>query len=155
MQVFAMNASTLAVSEYTGIAPVDFAAADRNLLMLESAGISENVGDTDNEVEIEWSLKTGALNLGIPTDKKITRAYLSVRSSETLLLSATADVRGDTREIAYQVPKRTGEEVELRRVRMAQGVQGHRWTFEVQNTAGGDGEIRSFEVLPKVIRRRP
>lgn len=155
MPIYAMNANTLAVSEYTEIAPVDFAAPDRNLLMLEVEGLSENVGSTDNGAEIEWSFKTGAIDLGIPTDKKVTRAYLSTRSSETLLLSATADVRGDTREIAYQVPKRTGDEVELRRVRMAQGVQGHRWTFEVQNTAGGDGEIRSLEVLPKVIRRRP
>ena len=51
MSVYTINANTLGISEYTGWIPVELVSHNNTLLVLQTGGLSEHTGTTDDGAE--------------------------------------------------------------------------------------------------------
>ena len=101
-------------------------------------------GDTDDGVDIGAWIKTGLLDLGNTTFKRLRFLYLTLETNGDLEVEITADE--DTVK-TYDVP---AAKVKQQRIRVPLGrdQRGVHWSFKIKNKKGAKFSLDSISVLP-------
>lgn len=152
VSAWAINTSNKAHSTYSNFAPNSMAVFNGKSLAAFADGIYELTGDKDDTAYINAVVRTSLLDYGSPNVKYVPDLYLHGRDySGDLAVTVTAD---ETTEVSYQVPYDGQTGIRNRRVKLAKGVRGRSWQFEVRNVSGCMMELESIEAPVAVSQRR-
>jgi hypothetical protein len=94
-----------------------------------------DVGNDDAGVPISAGFATGLLDFKDPHQKRMTDAYMTLRTAGDLTLTLTVDEAAPV-NVTLSAQARTG--LVQRRVAIPQGLRGKAWQFALNNTNGAD-----------------
>lgn len=129
--VLAINASTLAVTEYS-VAAIDVLEHDGEVWFVTADGLSKLAAGAG----VAGTITTGDLELAGPGSVSLNLARLGLKADGELHITATAHQDGGQRSTRYLVPKRTGANDRDRNVKLGNGVLGNAWSFTIASPTG-------------------
>ena len=97
-----------------------------------------DVGDSDMGFPISAGVGTGLLSFKEPRQKRMTDAYVTLRTAGGLVLTITVDEAATYPAVALTIPAQARTEYVQRRVAIPKGLRGKSWQFELNNVAGAD-----------------
>lgn len=127
MTVYAMNAATLAVSEYLLPEVLGVAANGNERYFVTADGLLSH-GDGAG---VRGVITTGDLDLVGDASTALNTAYLQLEADGPMHLVVTAHQDGGDKSKRYLVPTRLGDNARDRRVRLGQGLMGNAWSFSM------------------------
>ncbi len=150
-----MNAETTGTTSYSNFPFNSLFTHEGVTYGITETGWYKLEGDDDDGTPIDAMLRTGDINFGTSRDKNVPRAYLYVLSDGNLVLKTVSSRFGSRTERPYVLALRDSTDDEgLRRVRLARGLRGTAWSFEIHNVDGSSLDFEGAEVLPVVLSRR-
>jgi len=154
--IYAVNASTLAVSEYQDLSVTDIAVLDGALYGIKTDGLVEFTGDDDEGVAIAAYMQTGKITLDSFEETRYARAYVRDKYGDALTLTSLVDqVNAEgvasVQSVAYSIPAQTGNVNHAHAERLRRDVKGTSWAWKLANVSGGGMSIRGFSVQPEGI----
>ena len=121
-----------------------------SVLFINKNGLFKYGGDTDNNEEIQASIKTAALSFGTAHLKRVLNVYLGVSNSGKVVIKASTDGKATT---YYEITK-TSENLQTQRITLGKGIVGRYWQFEIITKDNADFELESLDFLPITLSRR-
>jgi hypothetical protein len=151
-----MNARTKAFSQFTNYNFNSFATFNGVNYAMGEQGLYRLDGETDAGALIDYSVKTGLLDLNKSGMKRVLSAYLHFKAGGEVLLkvNVTSD-KGVKEEHWFKLDGRTATDMREDRIKdMGQGIVSSLWQFEITRLSGSGFEFDSMRVLPVNLTRR-
>lgn len=139
-----MNTATGGHAEYTNYPFNSFFKHGSDYYGCNSEGIYKLAGDTDAGQRVKWAVKTGITTFGVRNRKYVPNARLIMRANGDVSLRTIIDEQTDRSNLLAPCDDRNG--LHARRIKLAKGLRGTSWQFEVSGEEAAD--IASFEVEP-------
>lgn len=139
-----MNTATGGHAEYTNYPFNSFLKRGSDYYGCNSDGIYKLTGKTDAGQQIKWSVKTGITTFGMRNRKYVPDARLVMRADGDVSLRTIVDEQIDRSNMLAPCDDRNG--LHARRIKLAKGLRGTSWQFEVSGEEAAD--ISGFEVEP-------
>ena len=154
MSFYAINATALGISEYTGLSLLAITEHDGRYYGITADSMVELTGSDDDGTAIAAYVRTGKLGFGSLAEKHCGRAWIHVQYSDDLTLTTLVDGIDATETAAevstsYTVPGHTGALPQIRTVRLRLDQLGMAWSFKIANVAGGALTLRQLAVEPE------
>lgn len=153
MSLYAINAVTLGISQYTGLSFIAVVEHDGRYYGLTETEMFEITGTTDDDVDIDCHIKTGIPDFNSPHLKYCPRAYLGYEADEGARVTTFSTDGGEDRTREYNVDATVGNVVRDGRVKLGRNTKARYWGFKIANYSGGSFAVRSFAVLFNKIDR--
>lgn len=145
-----MNTKNFATSQYSTLPFNSFAKIGDTYYGANQNGLYALGGDTDAGVNIDTELTLGIMDFTKDRKTTVPECFLSLRTDGSILLKTITD---DNIERWYEMTE-TADVLKDRREKLARGVKSRYWTFSLTNIDGSDFELRNFDPVPIVLKRR-
>jgi len=148
-----MDAESKAMWTYDNYPFNSFCQLGDRYLAAGPGGIFELGGTKDDTAEIQWKLRTGLLNFGASTKKRIDRMYLGYTTAGTVGLSViTTAPDGEKVQYNYTMTTHTANVPTNDRMKVGRGLNSVYFAFEFNGT--GDFSLSDAKILPMITTRR-
>lgn len=147
----AMNLMNRAVTQFDSYGFNSFAEFAGKRLAASEDGIFILEGDVDNGDEIDAVLEMGKLDFGSRQLKAVDYAYIGYDSDGDLALTASAD---DGTTYSYAISPVLGASRHTSRTKLGKGVKARYWKLSIENVAGSDFNVDTFEPEYRDLSRR-
>lgn len=155
MSIYVVNALTLGVSTYAGHVRLAFAQIGDTTVSVSATTLDqENTGDDDDSLPIVAKVKTGDLDFNSRRPSAAVRAYLQAESADEMAMEVGTIVRGQAVDVRYPAYFRTVDDEQESRVKLAPGLRGRRWSFQVENVDGEAFDLRGLTVYQQTQKFR-
>jgi hypothetical protein len=145
-----LNLAHQGVSEYAGLSFNSMCRFNGVYLAADSNGIHALDAERDEDEAIEAELHTGITNMGTNLLKRVTDAYLGVKSDGNYEFLTFSD---DNYQADYIIVD--GETApHIKKQNLARGIKSKYWGFGFRNSEGSDFELQSVRAIPQVSPRR-
>jgi hypothetical protein len=125
-----MNAKNFALTEYTSYEYNSLGFFNGKMVGAKAAGIYELTGDDDDGENIDWSFKTGKLDMDDAKVKKARHVWLSYNPSGDLILTV------DDGEKEYEYDVESVKQIDNAvRVKLGKGIRNRYLQFSLKNVA--------------------
>lgn len=145
-----MNASNFAVSQYDSLPFNSFAKIGDTYYGANQTGLYSLDGDSDDGENINAELVLGTMDFTKDRKTTVPECFLSLRTDGSILLKVITD--NQTVQV-YELTETT-DVLRDRREKLARGVKSRYWTFSLLNVDGSDFELRNFDPVPIILKRR-
>lgn len=150
MTVYAMNAATLAVSEYTNDAN-SVAAHESGFYFLAPTGLVE-LGTKQSEVGLASTIKTGMLSLGVDGKKYVPRVSATLEGDSITKLWVELELDGDTLELGpYELPGRSGPASFVRKWKLSWGLKVDNVAVRLEGSEGAGWKVHGLTVEAELV----
>lgn len=151
-EALVMNLRNSAASTYENFGFNSFATFNGVVLGANATGIYAIAsGDLDDTAAIAATVTLGVTNLGDDHMKRVSRAYVGLRTNGQWVLRVRVD-EGEWFE--YELEDRDVEGVHGTRVKIGKGLKGRYWQAELANINGASGELDELALVPEVLSRK-
>lgn len=144
---YAINASSYALSLYEDFDFIAFTRCNGSTYAIKQDGLYLLAGQTDNGQLINAEIDIGAKDWGAPNSKRVSSAYVGIRSDGDVYLKVVVDDK-------YTNVYRFEEAQSQRRSFMAKGVTGRYWRMKLVLEDISYAEIDSLEFEVGLSQRR-
>jgi len=151
--IYALNAKSLAVSEYTGLTISALATHDGVLYGMDATSLLSFSGDADQGVDVDAHVLSGKARLGDGRLARWPRAYVGGTASDGMDLTVTTQEDGQVKARSYPKAAWLGDFRE-RIAKLAQGALSRWIQIKVANRDGGTLKIEQLDVAVEKIKRR-
>lgn len=149
------NGMQPAVTQYQNFPFNSFAKLSGRYYAAASDGIYELTGSDDAGTPIVGYLKSGKLDFGSSTHKRMDSAYFAVATDGVVRLKTITHDRGENIETWYQVVSRDdGAVAENIRLKIGKGLKSRYWQFELVVEDASSFELEEFMLIPLNLTRR-
>lgn len=144
---YAVNAANFALSLYENFDFIGFANCNGITYAIKTDGLYRLTGSTDNGELINAEIDLGAKDWGMPNIKRVSSAYLGIRSDGDVYLKVVVD---DKHTNVYRFEDSQSQ----RRTFMSKGVNGRYWRMKLVLENVSFAEIDSLEFEVGLSQRR-
>lgn len=149
-EAYAINLTTGAVTHYTNYPFDNVLRFGDRFFGVKADGVFELVGETDDGVAIDATVKTFQTDFGTTNFKRVASVYLTGRMPNGALVSVQAD-EGDTYEYVAHETRLPG--TQTTRAVVGRGIKGTYYAFTIENVDGGAFELDHAEVMIDKLTR--
>jgi len=151
--IYAVNARTLALSEYHDLSVTDLAALDNRLYGIKSDGLVEFTGTDDEGTDIDAYVETGKMMIGGGILKRYPRLYLGGTADGGVDVTVTTEESGVERSRDYPKAPWNGD-LRERVCKLAGGPKSRHVQVKIANRNGGSLKVEQADLMVEGLPRR-
>lgn len=147
---FVLETTTRSISEYSHFPFNSFAKIGQAYYGANNNGLYRLDADDDDGENIDAVATLGIMDFTGDSKTRILDCFLAYRSTGEMLLT----LRGDDNVERWYTIEDTSWVLNDKKVTPARGVSSRFWEFTLKNIDGADFEIKDFDIVPVVLKRR-
>ena len=147
-----LNIETTGLSTYDNFGFNSVTAYNGILYATSPEGVFVINGDKDQARRITSRVKTGMLDFGIETTKRISDVFVGYTGGRLSYEVETYD--GPTEVYTYEMPERDSDAPRNNRVKPGRGLSSRYWRFGIENIDGADFQLHNQTAVVGVSKRR-
>jgi len=143
--IYAINANTLAPSEYRDLSVIGLAVLDNQLYGIKTDGFVELTGSDDEGADIDAYIETGEMPLGSGNLKRFPRLYIGGTAAKGVTVTVTTEESGVARSRDYPKAPWLGA-LRTRVAKLAGGPKSRYVQVKIANRDGGSLKIEQADL---------
>ena len=153
MTVYAINAETLGISEYS-LPAVDVVSVGDTCYALSATSLDALSGADDNGADIDSYIQLGRMHFGDPTvAKTVASVYVVGEASKGVVVSEDVEQEGAEYSQQHEEPPWLGDD-NARRIKLGRGFESRYPGVTISNYNGGTFSIKSLSFELHTRRHR-